>query len=167
MTAHPTESSMKLLDFLVTDATVDDLEAVEKEDVIRELVGRLVTAGAIGPRSAKGIIQAIMDREALGSTGIGRGIAVPHAKHASVDRLVGCMGRSKTGVNFAAIDGEPVFLVFLLVSPLDQPGPHLKALEHISIVLRDENFSRFLRRARDKTELVSLLAEADEKLYKG
>ena len=158
---------MKLIDFLVTDATVEDLEAVEKEDVIRELVGKLASAGAIGSRSVKAITEAIMKREALGSTGIGRGIAVPHAKHTSVDRIVGCMGRSKKGINFAAIDGEPVYLVFLLVSPPDQPGPHLKALEHISVVLRDENFSRFLRRAKDQAELVSLLAEADEKFYKG
>ena len=73
---------------------------------------------------------------------------------------------SAVGVDFAAIDGEPVYLVFLLISPPDQPGPHLKALEHISVVLRDENFSRFLTRARDKDEMISLLAEADEKFYR-
>jgi len=157
---------MKLLDFLVADATVEDLAATEKEDVIKELVGRLVSTGELTKRSAAAVTKAIMEREALGSTGIGRGIAVPHAKHAAVKRVIGVLGCSKKGVNFAAIDGEPVFLVFLLISPPDQPGPHLKALEHISGVLRDENFSRFLKRARDKAELLSLLAEADEKFYR-
>ncbi len=158
---------MKLLDFLVADATVDDLEATDKAGAVKELVKKLVDAGRLGEKQAKAAAQAVMDREALGSTGIGRGIAVPHAKHASAKQIVGVLGRSKKGVQFAAIDGEPVYLVFLLLSPPDQPGPHLKALEHISVVLRDENFSRFLRRAKDREEIVSLLAEADEKLYRG
>ena len=157
---------MKLLDFLVAGATAEDLKAEETEGAVRELVDRLVEAGELTKRTASSVTKAIMEREALGSTGIGRGIAVPHAKHAAVKRVIGVLGRSKKGVNFAAIDGEPVYLVFLLISPPNQPGPHLKALEHISVVLRDQNFSRFLRRARDKAELLSLLAEADEKFYK-
>lgn len=158
---------MKLLDFLAAEATVAELEAVEKGDVVTELVGRLVSAGKLGKRHTNAVTKAILDREALGSTGIGRGIAVPHAKHSSAKQIIGCLGRSKKGVDFAAIDGEPVYLVFLLISPLDQPGPHLKALEHISVVLRDENFSQFLTRAKDKDEMISLLAEADEKFYRG
>ncbi|KPJ56072.1 MAG: PTS fructose transporter subunit IIA [Planctomycetes bacterium DG_58] len=157
---------MRLLDFLAAEATVAELQAVEKEDVIEELVGRLVSAGKLNKRHAKVVTKAILEREALGSTGVGGGIAVPHAKHSSVKQIIGCLGRSKKGVDFAAIDGEPVYLVFLLISPSDQPGPHLKALEHISVVLRDENFSRFLTRAKDNEELVSLLAEADEKFYR-
>ena len=157
---------MKLLDFLVADATVDDLQAVDKAGAVKELVQKLVETSHLTEKQAKAATQAILDREALGSTGIGRGIAVPHAKHAAVKKIVGCLGRSKKGVAFAAIDGEPVYLVFLLLSPPDQPGQHLKALEHISVVLRDENFSKFLRRGKDKEDLVSLLAEADEKLYR-
>ncbi|HUW56312.1 MAG TPA: PTS sugar transporter subunit IIA [Planctomycetota bacterium] len=153
---------MRLLDLVVAGAMTAELTAVEKEDVIAELVDGLVAAGQLSKRVAKSVTKAILDREALGSTGIGGGIAVPHAKHPSVKNIVGNLGRSRKGVNFAAIDGEPVYLVFLLVSPPDQPGPHLKALERISVVLRDENFSRFLRRAKDRDELVSLLAEADE-----
>ena len=162
-----TESRMRLLDFLVAQATAADLQATEKGDVIAELIDALVDAGQLTRRVAKGVTKTILDREALGSTGIGGGIAVPHAKHSSVKSIVGCLGRSNKGIDFAAIDGEPVYLVFLLVSPPDQPGPHLKALEHISVVLRDENFSRFLRRATDRDELVSLLTEADEKFYGG
>jgi mannitol/fructose-specific phosphotransferase system IIA component (Ntr-type) len=158
---------MKLLDFLVADATVEDLQAVDKAGVVQEMVAKLVSSRHLTEKQAKAVTQAIMDREALGSTGIGRGIAVPHAKQSSVKKIVGSLGRSKKGINFAAIDGEPVYLLFLLISPSDQPGPHLKALEHISVVLRDENFSKFLRRAKDQEEMISLLAEADEKLYRG
>lgn len=158
---------MRLFDFLIADATVEDLGSVEKEDVIRELVAKLVESGELGARKAKTVTRVVMDRERLGSTGIGGGIAVPHAKHSSVERIIGCLGRSTKGIDFAAIDGEPVYLVFLLISPQDQPGPHLKALERISVVLRDENFSRFLQRAEDKKEMIGLLAEADERLYGG
>ena len=157
---------MKLVDFMVPDAIVENIESVEKEDIIREMVGKLVSAGALEKSQEKKIAKTIMAREALGSTGIGRGVAVPHTKHDAIDKVVGSMGRSAEGVDFAAIDGEPVHLIFLLVSPKDQPGPHLEALEHISVVLRDQNFSRFLRNARDKDELMSLMAEADEKLWK-
>lgn len=157
---------MKLVDFIVPEAIAENLESVGKEDIIREMVGKLVSVGALDKRQEKKIAKAIMEREALGSTGIGRGIAVPHTKHAAIDKVVGSMGRSTEGVDFAAIDGEPVYLIFLLVSPKDKPGPHLEALEHISVVLRDQNFSRFLRNARDKEELMSLLAEADEKFWK-
>ncbi len=158
---------MKLVDFIVRDAIVENLESVGKEDIIHELVSKLVSAGAIDKNKQKKIAAAILEREALGSTGIGRGIAVPHTKLATTDKVIGTMGRSIDGVDFAAIDGEPVHLVFLLVSPKDQPGSHLEALEHISVVLRDQNFSRFLRNATSTEELMSLLAEADEKLWKG
>ena len=164
--ARWTESLMKLFDFLVSEATVDELDCTEKQPVIQELIDKLVEGGKLKKKDAGSVLKAIMDRENLGSTGIGRGVAVPHTKHAAVKQLTGCLGRSRKGVSFAAIDGEPVHLIFLLISPPDQPGPHLKALEHISVVLRDENFSRFLKRARDKDELISLIAEADEKLLK-
>ena len=159
-----TEILMKLFDFLVSEATVDELESTGKEAAIQELIGKLVEAGKLKKKDVEDVVKAIMDREALGSTGIGQGIALPHAKHSAAKRLTGCLGRSRKGVSFAAIDGEPVYLIFLLVSPPDQPLPHLKALELVSAVLRDENFSRFLKRARDQEELVSLIVEADEKL---
>ena len=158
---------MKLLDFLAAEATEDDLQAVDKPGVVKELVAKLVAAGRLSEKQAKTAVQSVLDREALGSTGIGRGIAVPHAKHGALKQIVGCFGRSKKGIQFAAIDGEPVYIVFLLLSPTEQPGQHLKALEHISVVLRDENFSRFLRRAKDKAEILSLMQEADETLYRG
>ena len=119
-------------------------------------------------RSGKGredqfesIVKAILKREELGSTGIGRGVAVPHTKHPSVDRLVGTVAVSSTGVDFTSLDGETVHLFFLLISPPDRPGDHLRALENISRQLRDDTFCRFLKQAKTTEEIQQLLDEAD------
>ena len=102
-----------------------------------------------------------MKREDLGSTGIGRGVAVPHTKHPSVSRLVGTVAVSHSGVDFESLDGEPVQLFFLLVSPPDRPGDHLRALENISRQLRDETFCRQLKSAKGPIDIQHLLEEAD------
>ena len=107
--------------------------------------------------------EALLDREKLGSTGIGRGVAVPHAKHRSIDRIVGLVGLSRSGVDFGSIDGEPVYVFFLLLSSREQSAEHLQALERIATVLRDDHFPRFLKQAKNKKELGELLAEADDK----
>src|SRR5688500_20025860 len=133
---------MKFADFINVDSIRANLTASSKEAVIREMVGALVEAGQIRGDDLEGIIKAIMKREELGSTGIGRGVAVPHTKHPSIDRLVGTVAISSDGVNFESLDGEKVHLLFLLVSPPDRPGDHLRALENISRQLRDEMFCR-------------------------
>ena len=112
-----------------------------------------------------GIVAAIMKREELGSTGIGRGVAVPHTKHASVERLVGTVGVSSEGVDFNSLDGDKVHLLFLLVSPPDRPGDHLRALENISRQLRDDTFCRFLKQARSAQDIRQLLDEADNNQF--
>ena len=130
---------MKFADFICTKAIRSDLEATDKPGTIREIVKSLMDAGQFPPEEHESIVKAILKREELGSTGIGRGVAVPHTKHASVDRLVGAVAVSKNGVDFASLDGETVHLFFLLISPLDRPGDHLRALENISRQLRDDN----------------------------
>lgn len=151
---------MKLSDFVVRDAILVDLQATDKEAAIREIVGSLVEAG--GLTDAEGVIRAILDREELGSTGIGQGVAVPHARHQKVDRLVGTVALSRQGVSFAALDGEPVDILFLLVSPPNQPGDHLRALENISRHLKDERFVSFLRQSKTRNDVEELLDEADQ-----
>jgi mannitol/fructose-specific phosphotransferase system IIA component (Ntr-type) len=121
----------------------------------------LVEAGKIAPGELEGIVKAIMKREDLGSTGIGRGVAVPHTKHPSVDRLVGTVAVSRKGIDFESLDGEPVHLFFLLVSPPDRPGDHLRALENISRQLRDEGFCRRLKASATPADIEHLLEEAD------
>ena len=107
-------------------------------------------AGKVETDESESIVKAILKREELGSTGIGRGVAVPHTKHPSVDRLVGTVAVSSQGVDFASLDGEVVHLFFLLVSPPDRPGDHLRALENISRQLRDDTFCRFLKQAKTR-----------------
>jgi PTS system fructose-specific IIA component/PTS system nitrogen regulatory IIA component len=121
----------------------------------------LLDAGKIAAAEFEGIVKAILKREDLGSTGIGRGVAVPHTKHPSVDRLIGTVSVSVPGVDFASLDGETVNLFFLLISPPDRPGDHLRALENISRQLRDDTFCRFLKQAKAPQDIVLLLDEAD------
>ena len=152
---------MKFADFISPEAIKPNVESEEKEDVIRELTASLLSAGKISEEQSDGIVKAILKREELGSTGIGRGVAVPHTKHASVDQLVGTVGVSAEGVDFDSLDGEKVHLLFLLISPTDRPGDHLRALENISRQLRDETFCRFLKQAKTAEDIQQLLEEAD------
>ncbi len=153
---------MKLSDFVVQDAILVDLKATGKEEAIREIVGSLHRAGKLAAGDLEGVSRAILGREELGSTGIGQGVAVPHTRHATVDRLIGTVALSRGGVDFAALDGEPVDIFFLLISPPNQPGDHLRALENISRHLKEERFVRFLRQAKTREHVVELLEEADK-----
>ncbi|MBI2827142.1 MAG: PTS sugar transporter subunit IIA [Planctomycetia bacterium] len=156
---------MKFADFVSREAVRAELTADDKESVIREMVQALLTAGKISADECEGIIKAILKREELGSTGIGRGVAVPHTKHPSVNRLIGTVGVSAEGVDFDSLDGEKVNLFFLLISPPDRPGDHLRALENVSRQLRDEAFCKFLKQAKNAEEIRQLLDEADNNQF--
>jgi PTS system fructose-specific IIA component/PTS system nitrogen regulatory IIA component len=156
---------MKFADFVSREAIRAELTAEDKEGVIREMVQALLDAGKINADEQESIVKAILKREELGSTGIGRGVAVPHTKHPSVDRLVGTVAVSAEGVNFSSLDGEKVQLLFLLISPPDRPGDHLRALENISRQLRDDTFCRFLKKATSAEEIQQLLDEADNNQF--
>src|SRR5208283_2510962 len=134
---------MKLGDIIPEGFFVDDLKSTEKEDVIREMVQALVKTGRIDESTSGKVVKALMDREELGSTGIGAGVAVPHAKHDSITDLVGAFGRSRKGINFDALDGEPVHILFLLLSSKSASGAHLEALAYISRLVRDEKYVKF------------------------
>lgn len=156
---------MKFADFVSVKAIRAELTASDKEAAIREMVQALLDAGEVKADEFEGIIKTILKREELGSTGIGRGVAVPHTKHPSVDRLVGTVAVSRSGVEFAALDGEVVHLFFLLISPPDRPGDHLRALENISRQLRDDTFCRFLKQAKNAEDIRQLLDEADNNQF--
>jgi len=155
---------MKLGDIIPEGGIIDDLKALDKETVIKEMVQALVKTGRIEESTSGKVIKALMDREELGSTGIGAGVAVPHAKHDSINDLVGAFGRSNKGINFDALDGEPVHILFLLLSSKNASGAHLEALAYISRLVRDEKFVKFLREAKDVAALRELLGEADQML---
>jgi PTS system nitrogen regulatory IIA component len=156
---------MKFSDFVQTEAIRASVTAQDKPDVIRELVEGLAASGAINAADQEGIIAAILKREELGSTGIGRGVAVPHTKHPSATKLVGTVGVSHEGVDFNSLDGDKVHLFFLLVSPPDRPADHLRALENISRQLRDDTFCRFLKNAQTVQDIRQLLDEADHNQF--
>ena len=156
---------MKFSDFICKDAVRTQLDVDEKEAVIRAMTTSLLEAGKINEEDYESIVEAILKREELGSTGIGRGVAVPHTKHPSIDRLIGTVAISEEGVDFDSLDGEKVHLLFLLVSPPDRPGDHLRALENISRQLRDDTFCRFLKQSRTPDDVWQLLEEADNSQF--
>ena len=156
---------MKFADFISHEAIRPELIAEDKEGVIREMVQTLLDVGKLKPDEQESIVKAILKREELGSTGIGRGVAVPHTKHPSVDHLVGTVAVSPEGVDFNSLDGEKVQLFFLLISPPDRPGDHLRALENISRQLRDDTFCRFLKKAGSADDIWQLLEEVDNNQF--
>ena len=156
---------MKFADFVSAEAVCAELKAVDKEGAIREMAQALLDAERIEADEFESIVKAILKREELGSTGIGRGVAVPHTKHPSVDQLVGTVAVSRDGVDFASLDGETVQLFFLLISPPDRPGDHLRALENISRQLRDDTFCKFLKQSKTAEEIHVLLDEADNNQF--
>ena len=127
---------MKFSDFICRDAIRANMAALDKEGAIREMVQSLVEAKRVNAAEFESIVKAILKREELGSTGIGRGVAVPHTKHPSVDRLIGTVSVSPAGVDFASLDGETVNLFFLLISPPDRPGDHLRIGKHLAAAPR-------------------------------
>jgi len=153
---------MKLKDFIVTDALVPDLKATDRDGVIRELVESLAGGGALPAEAADEVVAALIKREQNGSTGFGKGVAVPHVKHAKVAKMAGTVGRSAGGIDFAALDHQPVYSVFLLLSPENQPQQHLQAMNIIFTNLQADTFRRFLRQSETRQQIVELLDEADQ-----
>lgn len=156
---------MKLSDFVVHEAVMPNLVATTKEEVIREMVNSLRATGHIQNGEADAVVKAIMKREEQGTTGIGRGVAVPHTKHSGATRLICSVAVSKKGIDFMSLDGDPVHILFLLVSPADRPGDHLRALESISKHLRNDTFCRFLRQSTSREQIVEVLEEADQNQF--
>jgi fructose-specific phosphotransferase system IIA component len=154
---------MKILDFLCKKAVKADLVATSKEDTIKELVDLLVSAGEIAKKDSAKLIEALLAREALGSTAIGHNVGIPHAKSDCVKNLVAAFGLSQKGVDFDSLDGEPVYIFFLLIAPQDSAGPHLKALARISRLTKDKFFRDSLRQAKDEKTILKTISQEDEK----
>ncbi|HNX68010.1 MAG TPA: PTS sugar transporter subunit IIA [Candidatus Omnitrophota bacterium] len=152
---------MKITDFLSLKGIKIEMEAVDKEGALKELVDILAEVKDVGDK--KSILRALVERENLGSTGIGQGIAIPHGKTDKVDGLVSVLGISRKGVNFEALDGEPVYIFFLLVAPKDTAGPHLKALAQISRLLRDTYFCELLRRCKTSKDVFDLITKEENR----
>jgi len=154
---------MQIMDFLSKKAIITDIKSTKKEEVIRELLDGLINAGEIEKRYRNKLIEGLMARESLGSTAIGQGIAIPHAKSDCVSKLVAAFGLSKKGVDFDSLDGESAYIFFLLVAPQDSAGPHLKALARISRLLKDKYFRDNLRSCADEKSIIKIISQEDEK----
>src|SRR5437870_6960094 len=122
---------MKLKEFIVAEAIVPELKASDRDGVIRELVQSLSEAGAMPADAVNEIVASLVKREQNGSTGFGKGVAVPHVKHAKVQRMAGTVGRSVSGIDFASLDHQPVYIIVLLLSPENQPQQHLQAMNAV------------------------------------
>jgi len=153
---------MKLRDFIVSNAIVAELQATDRDSALRELVTSLAKGGAIAESSVDEVVAALIKREQNGSTGFGKGVAVPHVKHPAVKQMAGTVGRSANGLDFAALDHQPVYSIVLLLSPENQPQQHLQAMNIVFSNLQKDMFRRFLRQSTTQQTIIELLDEADQ-----
>ena len=153
---------MKLADIMVEDAIIPELKGRTRDEVIQELVQSLAEAGAISKKSVPDVLKAVMVREKQATTGIGRGVALPHAKLKDIKKPIGAIGRSSEGIDFSALDSKPVYSVILLLSSPDNPDEHLQAMEVIFKHVQRDMFRKFLRQGDTQQAIVDLIHEADE-----
>lgn len=158
---------MKMLDFVLPQALIPNLAAVERDEVIHEMVDAIVAAAGVDASLRDELVKEIIQREKHGSTGFGKGVAVPHVKHDKITRMVAAVAVSQNGVDFNALDKQPVYSVVLLLSPKDKPDEHLQAMENIFSNLQKDTFRRFLRQASTAKEIEELLQEADAQKLAG
>lgn len=151
---------MKITEMLRKEFILEELKAKGKREALVELTGAFARGRLKFDPDA--MLHVLLEREKLGSTGIGDGIAIPHGKLAGLEEIVVAFGRSAEGVDFEAMDGKPAHLFFLLMAPENSVGQHLKALAKISRMLKDEAFRKRLLAARDCDELFQALAEKDD-----
>lgn len=152
---------LKFSDFVHAPAIVPALKGATRDEVITEMVDALVEAKAVRPALRDTLVKLILDREKKGSTGFGKGVAVPHVKHKDIEKMVAAIAISQSGVDFRALDKEPVYSIVLLLSPADRPEQHLQAMENIFSHLQKDTFRRFLRQATTTEAVIDLIQEAD------
>jgi len=158
------QKNLKLLDLVRPQAVLAELKSAERSGAVRELVTVLAECGTIESSSVDGIVKNIIARErSKGTTGFGKGVAAPHAKVSGLTGVVAAIGRSATGIDFDALDGAPVFGVFLILSPESDPEAHLRAMELVFRHLQQDRFRKFLRQSDTAEKIYDLLREADQK----
>lgn len=150
---------MKILDVLTKEAILDDLKKTDKQGVLEELVAPLADITGV---SADNLLKVLMDRERLGSTGIGSGVGIPHGKLKNLESLALGFGLSRNGVDFESMDGKPTYIFFILVTPENSTGLHLKLLARISRLLKNEHFKEKLLGANDREEIYQIIDDEDE-----
>ena len=152
---------MKLREIVVDKAIVPNLVATKRDEAIKELLDALVASGKVSADMRDVFAKAIIARENKGSTGLNHGVAIPHTKTTTVQSPLAAIGISRTGVDFNALDKQPVYSIVLMLSPEDQPALHTDAMKAIFTHLSKDQFRRFLRQATTGDAVTTLLAEAD------
>lgn len=153
---------MKITDILDEGSIIADLKARTKKDVIMELIEPLIASGKIKDKNR--LLDALMERERLGSTGIGESVAIPHAKSHEAETIVATFGRSTDGVDFNSLDQRPVYFIFLLIAPENSAGIHLKTLARISRLLKNPVLRQELIKAKNTEEIYDIISREDSKL---
>ena len=153
---------MKLKEFIVAEAIIPQISATDRDGALRELVTSLSASGALPAEAVDEVVAALIKREQNGSTGFGKGVAVPHVKHPRVTKMAGTVGRSVNGIDFAALDHQPAYSVVLLLSPENAPQQHLQAMNAVFNNLQKDTFRRFLRQSSTREAIAELLDEADQ-----
>lgn len=156
------DKTMKLADFVCFEATIPQLKVRDRDGAIVEIVSSLERAGRLGRCKATEVAASVIKRENEASTGMGKGMAVPHVKHKAVKEVVAAIGLSSVGIDFFSLDKQPVYSVILLISPVENPDKHLQAMESVFRHLQQEKFRKFLRQCRTAEQVEDLIREADQ-----
>jgi len=156
---------MEFSDFVCFEAIIAELQSSSRNEVISELVSSLDKAGVLGKGNSKKIAKVVIKRENEASTGMGKGIALPHVKDKLVKEVCAAIGLSSRGIDFSSLDKQPVYSVILLLSPADDPDKHLQAMETIFKNLQNEKFRKFLRQSQTREQIEELLREVDEEPF--
>jgi len=152
---------MKLANLVCPEAILLDLDGNDRDSVIGELVAALGKAGKIAKKEIEPLTKAVIEREIEASTGIGKGVAVPHVKTQSISKPIAAFGLCRNGLDFSSLDKQPVYSIFLLISPEKNSDAHISAMEIIFKNLQKDDFRSFLKQAKTVDDVVSLLKEAD------
>ena len=158
---------MKLTEIVAKGAIIPRLNAATRDEAIAELIDCLIETGAVGGDLRQDLIDALLAREKKGTTGFGKGVALPHVRIGVVDDMVAAVGVSEDGIDFNALDREPVYAIFLLLSPNEKQDEHLKAMEIIFKNISQPKFRSFLRQASTTEEVQTLLEDADSQAFAG
>lgn len=151
---------MELTDFITPQLIKLELAATQKVDAIKELITLLDKAGYVSDSEA--FLKSVLEREKVGSTGIGKGIAIPHSRTATVREVVVAVGRSSEGIEFEALDNKPVHLIFLIAAPIESGGLYLKALARLSRLLRYQEFRNELMEAKTVEEVIKIISSEEK-----
>jgi mannitol/fructose-specific phosphotransferase system IIA component (Ntr-type) len=153
---------LKLTDIISKKAIIPVLKATDKKGAIQELVQAARKTYDGEKFIVPSIVDAIVQREKIGSTGIGGGVGVPHAKLDGIKNVIGAFGRSSTPLDFSAVDGQPVTLIFLIIAPPSKNEVYLKALQKVMAALKKPNFVKFLKLAKSTREIEEIFREVEE-----